>query len=45
MKGGQPNNFGHQAKYISKDLNGQFPKNYNELINLKGVGKYTASFL
>ena len=36
-------NLHYSAKYISKDLNGQFPKNYNELIKLKGVGKYTAS--
>lgn len=36
-------NLHYSAKYISKHLNGQFPKNYNELIKLKGVGKYTAS--
>ena len=35
-------NLHYSAKYISKHLNGQFPKNYNELIKLKGVGKYTA---
>ena len=31
------------AKYISHNLNNTFPKNYNELIKLKGVGDYTAS--
>ena len=31
------------AKYISKELNGVFPNNYNELIKLKGVGEYTAA--
>ena len=37
-------NLHYSAKYISKHLNGQFPKNYNELIKLKGVNyKYTAS--
>ena len=31
------------AKLISKELNGKFPENYNELLKLKGVGEYTAS--
>lgn len=31
------------AKYVSQELNGVFPNNYNELIKLKGVGDYTAS--
>lgn len=31
------------AKYISNDLNGIFPKDYQELLLLKGVGSYTAS--
>ncbi len=31
------------AKYISTELNGEFPNKYNELIKLKGVGDYTAS--
>lgn len=31
------------AKYISEDLNGVFPNNYKDLLNLKGVGDYTAS--
>lgn len=31
------------SKYITEKLNGEFPKNYDGLIKLKGVGKYTAS--
>ncbi|MFK7832870.1 MAG: A/G-specific adenine glycosylase [Winogradskyella sp.] len=31
------------AKYIATDLNGIFPNTYKDLINLKGVGDYTAS--
>ncbi len=31
------------ARFIVKDLNGKFPSSYSELINLKGVGQYTAS--
>lgn len=31
------------AKYISNELNGIFPGSYNELLKLKGVGKYTAA--
>ncbi len=31
------------AKYIANDLNGVFPDNYKDLLNLKGVGDYTAS--
>jgi len=31
------------AKYISEELNGVFPSNYNDLLKLKGVGDYTAS--
>lgn len=31
------------AKYIANDLNGNFPEIYKELLNLKGVGDYTAS--
>ena len=33
----------YSAKYISNHLNGEFPKTYDEIIKLKGVGKYTAS--
>lgn len=36
-------NLHYAAKYICKELNGVFPKNYKELIQLKGVGDYTAS--
>ncbi len=31
------------AKYITNELEGIFPKNYAELLKLKGVGKYTAA--
>ena len=31
------------AKYIANELNGIFPNNYKKLLNLKGVGDYTAS--
>lgn len=31
------------AKYVENELNGQFPNNYKELLQLKGVGDYTAS--
>ncbi|WP_275315085.1 A/G-specific adenine glycosylase [Tenacibaculum bernardetii] len=31
------------AKYIANELNGVFPKNYKELLKLKGIGDYTAS--
>lgn len=31
------------AKYISNELNGVFPNNYNDLIKLKGIGEYTAA--
>jgi len=31
------------SKYISKDLKGNFPVSYKELLKLKGVGDYTAS--
>lgn len=31
------------AKYIVNELNGEFPKNYKTLLQLKGVGDYTAS--
>lgn len=34
----------HQtAKYISKELNGKFPHQYKDVLNLKGVGEYTAA--
>ena len=31
------------AKYIAEELNGMFPENYKGLLQLKGVGDYTAS--
>jgi A/G-specific adenine glycosylase len=31
------------AKYISKELGGVFPDNYNAILSLKGVGPYTAA--
>lgn len=31
------------AKYISQELNGKFPEKYNDILQLKGVGSYTAA--
>lgn len=31
------------AQYIANELSGEFPKSYNELLKLKGIGDYTAS--
>ena len=31
------------ARFISGELNGTFPGNYNEILSLKGVGPYTAA--
>ncbi len=31
------------AKYITNDLDGQFPNNFKDLLKLKGVGEYTAA--
>ena len=36
-------NLHFSAKYIANDLKGVFPSTYNELLQLKGVGDYTAS--
>lgn len=36
-------NLHYTAKYISFHLHNKFPKNYKELLTLKGVGDYTAS--
>ena len=36
-------NLHKSAKIIYKKYNGLFPDNYNELIKLPGIGKYTAS--
>lgn len=31
------------AKHIAFELHGEFPKNYSELLKLKGIGEYTAA--
>ncbi len=31
------------ARYITKELNGRFPDNYDDILKLKGIGPYTAS--
>lgn len=36
-------NLHFSAKYISNELGGVFPSTYDEIINLKGVGAYTAA--
>ena len=36
-------NLHYTAKYIAFELNGEFPKTYKKLLELKGVGDYTAS--
>ena len=36
-------NLHYTAKHIANDLDGVFPKDYNSLLKLKGVGDYTAS--
>lgn len=36
-------NLHHTAKYVSNDLKGTFPQNYEGLIKLKGIGPYTAA--
>lgn len=36
-------NLHHAANTIVEDLDGSFPKTYNDLIQLKGIGDYTAS--
>lgn len=33
----------HSARYISNELKGIFPTNYESILHLKGVGSYTAS--
>lgn len=35
----------HTARFITKDLKGVFPKNYEDIIKLKGIGSYTAAAL
>ena len=36
-------NLHKSSQYIASNLDGKFPKTYNEIIKLKGVGDYTAS--
>lgn len=36
-------NLHHTARYIAENLNGIFPDNYKDLLQLKGIGDYTAS--
>ncbi len=36
-------NLHFSAKHISENLNSVFPKNFKDLLQLKGVGDYTAS--
>jgi A/G-specific adenine glycosylase len=33
----------HTAKYIYKELGGQFPTTYEQVLSLKGIGPYTAA--
>jgi A/G-specific adenine glycosylase len=33
----------HTARIISEKYNGQFPQDYKSILNLKGIGSYTAS--
>ena len=36
-------NLVQSAKYISKELDGVFPREYDDILTLKGVGSYTAA--
>lgn len=36
-------NLHYTAKFITKELDGKFPSEYTEILNLKGVGEYTAA--
>lgn len=36
-------NMHHTARTVSKQFRGVFPSSYNDLVNLKGIGEYTAS--
>lgn len=33
----------HSARYVSNELGGGFPVNYSDLLQLKGIGSYTAA--
>ncbi len=36
-------NMHETAKFVVENLNGNFPDNFNDLIKLKGIGRYTAA--
>lgn len=36
-------NLHYTAKFVANELKGDFPSNYKDLLNLKGVGDYTAA--
>lgn len=36
-------NLHYTAKFVANELKGDFPENYQALLNLKGVGEYTAA--
>lgn len=36
-------NLHHTAQFVANELKGEFPKSYKELLQLKGVGEYTAA--
>lgn len=36
-------NLHYTAKFVAHELNGKFPNNYKDLLELKGVGDYTAA--
>jgi len=36
-------NLHNTAKHVATDLNGKFPDNYKSLLQLKGIGEYTAA--
>ena len=36
-------NMHHTAKFITQELGGKFPDNYDDILKLKGVGPYTAA--
>jgi A/G-specific adenine glycosylase len=36
-------NMHHTARYVLQNYDGELPANYNELLNLKGIGPYTAA--
>ena len=36
-------NLHHAAKTVRDEFDGQFPRDYNDILSLKGIGKYTAA--